>query len=227
MRNEASVVKVGWGKLHRLIATQFPPIGLFEEVADAADLDIVFEIEAMTNDRIRQEVGDLDSVPAEDRVSGEGSTPVMAAFTHIGHPSRFTDGSYGVYYGAKTLKTAIKETVYHREVFLRATNEPDTEITMRCYVNQVAKVLHDIRAETFESLHQAEYAIPQSYAKTLRKSGSFGLVYNSVRDTGGECVAAFKPISVTIPVQAGHYKYVWRHKANKIVDVLLVSKVEF
>jgi hypothetical protein len=151
----------------------------------------------------------------------------MAAFTHIGIPSRFTDGTnYGVYYGAKYLNTAIKETVFHREIFLRQTNEPDTEITMRCYVNRVVSPLHDIRGIAFNDLHDEEdYAIPQSFAKRMRDNGTDGLVYNSVRHVGGECVAVFNPKALSLPVQTEHFKYQWRKKENKIVNVLSVSKV--
>jgi hypothetical protein len=227
MLNVVDTVILDWDKLHRLIPSQFPPIGLFEEVVDPDDLDMAYAIESLTNDRIRQEVGDLNLVPLEQRISGVGSTPVMAAFTHIGIPSRFTDGTnYGVYYGAKYLNTAIKETVFHRENFLRRTNEPDTEITMRCYVNRVVSPLHDIRGIAFNELHDEEdYAIPQSFAKRMRDNGTDGLVYNSVRHVGGECVAVFNPKALSLPVQTEHFKYQWRKKENKIVNVLKVSKV--
>jgi hypothetical protein len=222
-----NAVELMWPKLHRLIPSHFPPIDLFEEVADPDDLAVIFDIEALTNDRLREEAGDLHLVPEDERISGQGSSPIMAAFTHIGRPSRFTDGQYGVYYGAKTLQTALKETAFHREAFLRATDEPDTELTMRCYVNQVCKAVHDIRGDTYPELYQADYQTPQAFGAQMRKEGSNGLVYDSVRDAGGECVAMFKPNALTPAVQAGHYKYVWRHKDNKIVDILSVAKVEF
>lgn len=58
-------------------------MSLFDKVANPADLDAVFEIEAMTNDRLRDEVGHIAMVALEDRVSGPGTTPIMAAFTHL------------------------------------------------------------------------------------------------------------------------------------------------
>jgi len=75
------VCAVRWQPCYRIIPSRFPPIGLFEAVADPADLEAVFRIEAMTNDRLREEVGELTLVPAEDRVAGPGSSPIMAAFT--------------------------------------------------------------------------------------------------------------------------------------------------
>ncbi|MER2493693.1 RES family NAD+ phosphorylase [Catenovulum sediminis] len=227
MHNAVKTLLPDWDKLYRLVPSHFPPIDLFENVAEPEELEIVWAIEALTNDRLREEVGDLARVPAEERICGAGSTPVMAAFTHISVASRFSDGkTYGVYYGARDLNTAFAETIYHREKFLRATKEPDTELTMRCYVNKVALALHDIRGEAFSYLHTDDYSAPQSFAKELRAMGSHGLLYNSVRDKGGECVAAFKPKTVTIPVQSGHYKYVWSGKKQKIEHVLLVSQIK-
>ncbi|WDE03892.1 RES family NAD+ phosphorylase [Thalassomonas viridans] len=227
MPNEVSTCLPDWEKLHRLIPSHFPPVDLFENVANAEDLEIVFALESLTNDRVREEAGNLALIPPQERISGVGSTPVMAAFTHIGIASRFTDGTrFGVYYGARDLTTAFAETIYHRETFLAATNEPDTELTMRCYINKVAMELHDIRGDEFHFLYQDDYARPQEFATNLRESGSNGLIYNSVRDHGGECIAAFKPKAVTIPVQGGHYKYLWNGKKQQITHVLEVNLVK-
>ena len=226
MHNAVKLTSVDWAQVFRLIPSHFPPINLFEHVADPEELELVFAIEALTNDRLREQAGNLANVPPEQRISGPGTTPVMAAFTHVGWASRFTDGRYGVYYGANTLNTAIAETIHHREQFLRATSEPDTEITMRCYVNQVTVPLHDIREPAFNSLLQADYASSQQFARDLREQGSNGLVYPSVRDPAGECVALFKPKAMTIPIQQGHYKYIWSGKRQQIETVLEVSLVK-
>ena len=84
--------EVRWTPCYRIIPSRFPPISLFEAVADPADLEAVYAIEAMTNDRLRDEAGELSLVPPEDRVSGPGSSPIMAAFTHLNPVGdRFTD----------------------------------------------------------------------------------------------------------------------------------------
>lgn len=227
MPNEVNTVLPDWEKLHRLVPSHFPPIDLFENVADPADLEIVWALESATNDRLLEEAGDLALVPVKERISGPGTSPVMAAFTHIAASTRFTDGTeYGVYYGARDLDTAFSETIYHREKFLSATNEPDTELTMRCYINKVALELHDIRGDEFAHLYTDDYAAPQQFAKEIRASGSNGLLYKSVRDDSGECVAAFKPKAVTIPVQSAHYKYIWSGKKQEIEHVLEVELIK-
>ena len=81
-----------WNKAYRIINSAFPPISVFEDTLDPADLEIAFALESLTNDRLRDTAGLLARVRPEDRLCGEGSTAVMAAFTHIGRASRFTDG---------------------------------------------------------------------------------------------------------------------------------------
>ena len=81
-------------------------------------------LEAMTNDRVRDETGQISLVPPEERISGPGTTPIMAAFTHLNpEGSRFSDGSFGVYYCAQELDTALAEVRYHQARFLRRTAE--------------------------------------------------------------------------------------------------------
>jgi len=117
------IARIEWRPCFRIVPSRFPPINLFEAVADPADLDAVYQIEAMTNDRLREEVGDISLVPPEDRVSGPGSSPIMAAFTHLNpEGDRFTNGTYGVFYAGRTIDTAIAETRYHRIRFLQATS---------------------------------------------------------------------------------------------------------
>ena len=164
--------EVRWTPCYRIIPSRFPPISLFEAVADPADLEAVYAIEAMTNDRLRDEAGELSLVPPEDRVSGPGTSAIMAAFTHLNPVGdRFTDGSYGVFYAGRTLATAIAETRHHRTQFLKATDEPAQELDMRVYAVDLDASLHDIRGqrEALPALyHPSSYAVSQETARTLR-----------------------------------------------------------
>src|SRR5687768_16700070 len=167
----------------------------------------------MTNDRLRDEVGALNLVPPEDRISGPGTSPIMAAFTHLPpYGSRFTDGSFGVFYAGRTLDTAIAETKHHREAFLRATSESRIELDMRAYAVDLDTMLHDIRGmkDTISEVYDpSSYVASQALAIEIRTSGSSGLAYDSVRNTDGECVAIFKPRVLSNCRQERHLTYVW------------------
>jgi len=64
---------VRWRPCYRIVANHFRPISLFEDVADQTDLEAVYAIEAITNDRLRDEVGDLTLVPP--RIAPRGREP--------------------------------------------------------------------------------------------------------------------------------------------------------
>lgn len=202
---------VVWRPSHRIVPSIFPPRGLFDAVADPADLDAVFALEALTNDRLREQLGHLRRIPPERRVSGPGTTPVMSAFTHV-HPDggRFSTAEFGAYYAARELPTAIAETVYHRERFLRASKEPPIDLQMRSYQGNVRADLHDVRGGDWPRLHDPHsYAISQAFATRLRDKGSEGIVFDSVRKPGGQCVALFYPDLIGPVKQGPHLLYRW------------------
>jgi hypothetical protein len=207
------VAQVTWLPCWRIIPSRFPPIQLFERVADPADLEAVLYLESLTNDRIRAEVGQLALVPLEDRVAGAGTSAIMAAFTHLNPDgSRFSDGTYGVYYAGNTLETAIAETRYHREVFMRATAEPRMELDMRVYLADLDAPLHDIRGmrEALPAVYAPEdYRASQALGRRLREQRSWGIAYDSVRHEGGECVGIFRPPALRHCRQERHLCYVW------------------
>jgi len=203
-------ITLDWAHHYRIIPSQYPTIDLFESLADPDLMEELFYIESLTNDRLRDAVGDIALVAAGDRVIGPGATPVMEAFTHVGNASRFSNGSYGLYYAAKSQETAIAESKHRRAQFLARTHEAPGEIDLRVYIGEVLKPMHDIRSSTYGHLHHPNNLTPaQAFGATLRAAGSWGLAYRSVRDPGGECLAAFRPPAVSIPRQGPHLSYVW------------------
>jgi hypothetical protein len=197
------------------MASRYPPIALFERLtADPAVWDALFALEQLTNPRVRDEVGNIALVPADERVAGPGASYVMASFTHLNPKgSRFSDGSYGVYYAAAELETAIAETVFHFEQFARDSGDPPHMEDMRVLIGSVASDFEDIDAlpEPLRSqvLDPVSYAASRSHAKRLRDGGALGVVYPSVRRRGGTCIGAFRPRAVDLPRQERHLKYRW------------------
>ena len=160
----------------------------------------------------------------KDWVIGEGSTPLMAAFTHPGY-SRFSDGTYGVYYAGDSLATAIAETKFHRERFLAASHEKACLIQMREYVSNVKEKLVSVDDKNLLNPDPASYPTSQAFAREQKIKEEYGLLYPSVRNPQGQCVALFRPIALTIPMQGCHLDYIWDGKA--ISGVHKVVSVEF
>lgn len=207
---------------YRIIPSHFPPISLFEDVLEPSELDAAYALESLTNDRLQDEAGNILLVEKHDRVVGEGSTPIMAAFTHIGIPSRFTEGDYGVYYAGLQLETAVTESAFSRARFLAATAQYPQTITMRCYKCSVDAELVDARLDN--AVHNAtSFIAGQQLGKQLKHNNEHGTLYRSVRHTGGECVAILRPIALVPPaIQTAHFQFVWDGKS--ITDILTIER---
>lgn len=210
---------VSWTETWRIIASRYPPINLFERLSDKpAVWETLIELEELTNPRLRDELGRIHLVPPERRVTGPHASWVMAPFTHINVlGSRFSDGSYGIYYAARRLQTAIRETAHHFARFASDSNDPPRREDMRVLLGSIDRVLDDVDALAdpmkARILDPGSYDASRAFGAERRAQGSDGLVYASVRDVGGECIAAFWPDVVSIPVQERHLQYQWDGKA--------------
>ena len=220
--------RVRWRRTYRLIRSIYPPIDLFEDIADPADWELIANAEAKTNPRVRDALGAIRLVPVERRVSGAGASWVIAPFCHVSRdrPSRFSEGSYGVYYAGNRFEVALHETVYHYERFMRATDEAPSQADFRELVGSIDRRLHDIRKNDrfTDALDADDYTASQRLARRMRDGeDSDGIVYPSVRYPAGEAIAAFWPDVISIPTQARHLCYRWN---GAQIDAYLVYGAE-
>ena len=219
------VTRLEWRAAIRIIPSLYPVVGIFDDVADPADLEVVLQLEAATNPRVLDAVGELSMVRAQDRIAGPGSTPIMAAFTHT-MPSRFSDGSYGVFYAAHDEATAIAETAYHRARFLRDAGLRSEIIQMRVYRARIDGKFDDVRARSLRSsiYDPKSYTASQKYGRALYvKDVVDGIVYRSVRRHEGECVAVFRPRRIKSINVSRHLEY--RFENYELKAVLAVDEI--
>lgn len=216
--------RIRWKQAWRIIAARHPPIHLFERATpDPASWDLLMAAEMLVNPRVQDEVGRIHLVPPQERVAGPGASWVMAAFTHLNPAgSRFSDGTYGVYYAGRTLSTAVAETVFHFERFARDSDDPPRYESFRVLLSVIDASLHDLTDWDAAVLDPHSYARSQTLGRSLRNAESFGVHYPSVRDVGGRCVGLFKPTATSIPVPERHLTYHWNgEKVARIFDDLL------
>jgi hypothetical protein len=206
---------ISWPAAWRIIATRYPPINLFERVTDnPAVWETLIELEQLTNPRVRDDTGEIALVPPERRVAGPNASWVMAPFTHVNkRGSRFSDGSYGVYYAAEALLTAITETAFHFARFAADSHDPPRREDMRVLLGAVDCSFCEVDtlspADQQAVLDKASYVASREFGGNRRGTGSDGISYPSVRHEGGRCIAAFWPNVVGIPVQERHLQYEW------------------
>jgi hypothetical protein len=206
---------VRWAGARRIIRSLFPPIALFEDIADPEDWPLLIAAEQKTNPRLMETLGVLDLVPPSRRVAGPGASFLMAPFTHAStdRPTRFSKGDYGVLYVAERFETALLETMHHHARFMAQTAEPPGWTSQfRELAMDLDATLHDLRrsgAAIAPVLDPESYAASQALGSALRAAGSDGLVYPSVRDPGGECAGLFYPDVIGNPMQGRHLDYHW------------------
>jgi len=208
-------------KTYRLIASKYPTVGVFDDLAsDPGDLRAAFILEALTNDRLSAQ--GINLLPDEEIIAepvDSGASIVMAAFLHADEAGgRFTDGRLGGWYAACELETAIAETMHHndRRLRLSAGGFPN-RIQIRELIVTIKTDLVDVRGlqkNRPELYRDADYSASQAFASEIRWPKSpppeNGIVFDSVRRKSGTNVCIFWPSKVPLPVAQGdHFEYQW------------------
>jgi RES domain-containing protein len=194
--------KVERDKTHRLIPYRYsdrgrPILNLLAQGDDDVLSDLT-ELEGATNDRLLGESGRLPGVSAIELVSGFRLAHIVnASFTHA-HPlgGRFNSAGRGAWYGAFEIQTAQAELAFHRAAELKEVGWKDEEVSP--YIDYFADFrheFHDIRGDPdfVDCLDPNSYTTSQTLGLKLLTSGSAGIVYPSVRDKDGVCIACFRP----------------------------------
>lgn len=207
---------------YRLINSKFPPIALFDDVADAEEFEALYQLQALTNPRLRNELGDLALLPYEEipfRI--RGCSYAAAAFTHVNPDgSRFSDGSFGVLYIADTLATAIAEVSHHQSRYW----EKVTGLRFERFVFRGLRCTFDERgcrdALALEHDHPIfaanSYTASRALGHALRRARMPGLRYRSVRNEGAICWALMTPRHVQDVVQTTHIEMVWNQGLTQV-----------
>lgn len=193
---------------HRLIPSRFPPIGLFDTVATAADLAAVMELAGWTNDRLVAER--IARLPRDEWVYGRpNASVIMAPFLHVAPGGmRFNGPELGAWYAAASLPTAAAEVGHHLRREAVARKVADMRRVYRAYTARLAGDYRDLRAEPDVAalLAPDSYAAGQAFGERERAAGGAGIVYDSVRHLGGVNVVCYRPRNVLDLMQTEHFE---------------------
>jgi hypothetical protein len=206
---------------HRLIPSRYNPdlASVLVRIADDDNhLQGIFELEGITNDRLWGEDGLLPEISREELVFGIPNAQVInATFTHP-HPngSRFNGPDRGAWYAGFDLETSQTEVAFHKSVEYAEINFFEDSVTYDDYLADFSGSFHDLRkaADFSYALNPDSYVASQELAENLLESGSLGVVYPSVRRTGGTCLACFRPALVGNVRKDNRYRFTWAGKAT-------------
>lgn len=203
---------IGPVETHRVIASAYPHVDLYADLGvPPVDWDILHEIEDLTNARRRDERGEIQIVPPEDRTQGQGAMYVMAPFARP-NPSRFSDGSYGIYYCAGREETAIREVAHHNARFMAETQRPSQTLAFRSITAMIEGEGYDVYSVDWQWLRSDDWLHCQQFGKDARAKVDL-LRYESVRDRKHPAYAVFKPRIVRDARHARFLEMYWDGKA--------------
>jgi len=125
--------------------------------------------------------------------------------------SRFSDGSFHPVYAALEQRTCLAEVVHHWSLTFRLADCPPGMPlrTVMLSLGIDGERFLDVRSG-HDDLHDPNaYRASQRFALAAYAAGEDGILYRSVRDPGGTCVAALRPHAVGIPREHSEVRLVW------------------
>ncbi|MFL1525058.1 RES family NAD+ phosphorylase [Pseudomonas sp. O230] len=210
---------------YRLVNSKFPPVALFDDVADADEFEALYQIQELTNPRLKNEVGRLELIRRSEIPFGiPGCSYATAPFTHVNPAgSRFSDGRFGVLYLADTLETALAEVKHHQSLYW--SNVPSLNYErfvfrgLSCsFVDAGMKDATSI-AITDPVYDPVDYTDSRRLGTRVKEAGCPGLRYHSVRMHGSHCWALMTPKPVLSVIQAAHYEMVWNGQVTSVSQI--------
>lgn len=198
--------------LHRNIVSLRTSVDIFDDLTDSPQgWQAAIDLEQATKPRFYTSTQPIIDRPFEE----------AAYHNAIGYPfrhwanSRYSDGSYGVWYGADTLETTVHETVYHwRRGLLEDAgweNREDVVSERKVYRVRCDAALFDFlpRLKDYPTLTNPDpngYHFTQQLGARIHHDGHPGLRSRSAR-CNGDVYAIFNPRVLSHPRQVCYLSY--------------------
>ncbi|MGP9635000.1 RES family NAD+ phosphorylase [Halomonas sp. AOP43-A1-21] len=207
---------------YRLINSKFPPIDLFDDVADEDEFAALHALQALTNPRLQNQVGNLALLPVKEIPFGiRGCSYAVAPFTHVNPSgSRFSDGGFGVLYVADNLATAIAEVKYHQQIYWAKVAGLHFERFvfrgLKCAFNERGCRDATVLKRSNPIYAPSDYRTSRVLGWSVREAQAGGLRYHSVREPEATCWALMTPRQVSDVVQTTHLEMIWNGSVAQV-----------
>lgn len=179
----------------------------------AAHLKDLFILDNATNQRLAAERGAMPGIGIDELVFGVPNFRIINAAYTYPRPegSRFNDGRRGAWYCAFDVDTALAEVIFHKTVEYAEIDYFFDVVSYQALLADFSAQFHDLRDQAaFKAcLDPSSYVASQKLAGQLLEAGSMGIVYPSVRRSGGTNIACFRPALVNNVRRGAAYQMTW------------------
>jgi hypothetical protein len=192
-----------------------PPV--LEPLAPTADLlNALSDLEGVTSGRLEAESRGLGSLDPRELVFNlSHATVINAAFVYSrAGGNRFNGPERGAWYCAFVVESALAEVGYHLTRELDYLGRYDNTSDYGEMLADFIGLFHDLRKvrprpRCLDPDIGIGYPAGQELAQALMADGSPGLIYPSVRHSGGTCLVAFRPAVVQNVRQGAMWRMAW------------------
>ncbi len=211
----------------RLVATARLRQSVMLDLVDESELDALSEIEGATsNRRIAQArgAGEVQSYELLYGVPHAHFINASFAYAKPREPNRFNGADRGAWYAGFEVETSLAEVGFHLTNALEAVGNLNAIVEYAEMFASFAGEFVDLRAHpTHQALHPEKtvgYPVGNALAAAAMARGLNGIIYPSVRNPGGTCLAALFPHAVQSVAQGSVYRMIWRGKREPAIELI-------
>jgi len=211
-----ALVREAFPRTVRLVASARLRDAVMASLADDDGLALLAEIEGATSGRLIAQERGYSQLTAAELVHGVPHAKfINASFAYAKprEPMRFNPAERGAWYAALSVETCIAEVGYHLTKALADTGDFNAVVEYGEMLASMAGLFINLgRSPGHASLDPDPaigYPAGNALAAIARAAGHNGIIYPSVRDAGGTCIAALWPNVVQSVVQGAVYRLTW------------------
>ncbi len=211
----------------RLVTTARLRQSAMLDLVDESELEALSEIEGATSNRRIAQARGAGEVQSYELVYGVPHAHfINASFAYAKprEPNRFNGADRGAWYAGFEIETSLAEVKFHLTNALKAAGDFNATVDYAEMFASFAGEFVDLRAHpTHQSLHPEKtvgYPVGNALAEAAMAHGLNGIIYPSVRNPGGTCLAALLPHAVQSVAQGSVYRMTWRGKRDPTVELV-------
>ncbi|MEO6379089.1 MAG: RES family NAD+ phosphorylase [Caulobacteraceae bacterium] len=219
------VVRAAFARTVRLVSTATLRRAVMSALVEDEDLAALAEIEGATSGRLIAEHRGGEGLGANELVYGVPHARFINAAFAYARPrelNRFNGPDRGAWYAALEVETCLGEVAFHMADFLGRTGDRRAVVDYVEMHASLAGEFVDLRGEAGHASLNPDpalgYPAGNAVAEAARARGLNGLIYPSIRHTGGTCFAALWPHAVQSVAPGDRWRMTWTGDAAPSVE---------
>jgi RES domain-containing protein len=218
MLDGLTITREAFSRTVRLVTTARLRQSVMAGLVDTEDeFAALAELEGATSTRLAAQERGFESVSAAEFVYGVPHAKFINAAFAYAKPrelNRFNGPGRGAWYAALETETCLREVIFHMTEFLAQDGDFNAVVDYAEMHASLAGEYLDLRDHPdHPSLNRDKaigYPAGNALADAARAKGLNGVIYPSIRHSGGTCIAVLRPHAVQSVAPGDVIRLTWR-----------------